>query len=84
MKELPSTIASFLAILSLVASNEINRCANVSVSDEQVSKWLNFHATTKYWERPKKDSNKPINVYVKMGITSFANIVIKQIEIDIE
>ena len=61
--------------LTLVASSEIDRCANVSVSDEQVSKWLKIHAPTQYWERPTIDSKRPINIYIKMGITSFAKIV---------
>ena len=70
--ELFSLVAISMAALS---PELIQACKNVTVSETDVSDWLKVNAPTNTWDRPVRNSGKPISVHVKLGITSFAQIV---------
>ena len=63
-------------LLGIKVSAELREgCKNITVSETDVSLWLEKHAPTKAWDRPMKNSLDPIPVYVGLAMTSFAMIV---------
>ena len=64
-----------LLVLPSAFGNSKQSCKNVTVSEFNISQWLKENAPLNQWDRPTKNANKPVNVYIKVGMTNFPLIV---------